>query len=68
MGDVRQYTADQIEAGIAEAVKARDFPAVVSLLRMLACRDPHRAGVMYEAVTAVLDIMSAAREGSAWAG
>jgi hypothetical protein len=63
MADVRQYTATQIEEGIAEALKARDFPAVVSLLKMLAVRDPHRAKVVYESMTTVLDIMSAAREG-----
>ena len=63
-----EYTPAQIEEGIANALKARDFPAVVSLLKMLACRDPHRAKVVYESMTAVLDIMSAAREGVAWAG
>ena len=65
MADVRQYTADEICEGIAEALKARDFPAVVSLLKMLACRDPYRAQVVYESMTAVLDIMSAATEGAA---
>ena len=65
MADVRQYTATQIEEGIANALKARDFPAVVSLLKMLAFRDPYRAQIVYESMTAVLDIMSAAREGVA---
>jgi len=50
-----RYTADQITAGIAEAVKARDFPAVVSLLKMLAVRDPRQAEVVYESMLAVLD-------------
>jgi hypothetical protein len=63
MADVQQYTATQIEEGIAEALKARDFPAVISLLKMLAFRDPRRAKVVYESMTTVLDIMSAAREG-----
>ena len=63
MASVHQYTAAQIEEGIAEALKARDFPAVVSLLKMLACRDPFRAEVVYGAMTAFLDIKSAAREG-----
>ena len=49
------YTADQITAGIAEAVKARDFPAVVSLLKMLAFRDPRQAEVVYDSTMAVLD-------------
>jgi len=55
MADVRQYAPGQIEAGIAEAIRARDFPAVVSLLKMLATVDPHRAGVVYGAMLAVLD-------------
>jgi len=50
-----RYTAEQITAGIAEAVKARDFPAVVSLLKMLAVRDPRQAEVVYESMLAVLD-------------
>ena len=49
------YTPEQITAGIAEAVKARDFPAVVSLLKMLAVRDPRQAEVVYESMLAVLD-------------
>ena len=63
MAKVSDYTPTQIEEGIAEAVKARDFPAVISLLKMLALRDPHRAEVVYESMTTVLDIMSAAAEG-----
>ena len=59
-----QYTPAQIEEGIANALKARDFPAVVSLLKMLALRDPHRAQVVYDSMTTVLDIMSAATEGA----
>ena len=65
MAKVSDYTPAQIEEGIANALKARDFPAVVSLLKMLACRDPYRAQVVYESMTAVLDIMSAATEGAA---
>ena len=63
MAKVSDYTPAQIEQGIAEALKGRDFPAVVPLLKMLACRDPYRAKVVYESMTAVLDIMSAARGG-----
>ena len=65
MAKVSDYTPAQIEEGIAAALRARDFPAVVSLLKMLACRDPYRAQVVYESMTAVLDIMSAATEGAA---
>lgn len=55
-----EYTADQIEQGIASAIKAHDFPAVVSLLKMLAVRDPRRAEVVYEAMKAVLPSGNAA--------
>jgi hypothetical protein len=54
-GACGDYSADQITAGIAEAVKARDFPAVVSLLKLLALRDPRQAAVVYESMMAVLD-------------
>ena len=50
-----EYTTDQITAGIAEAIKAKDFPAVVSLLKMLALKDPHQAEVVYESMLAVLE-------------
>jgi len=49
------FTAEQITAGIAEAVKARDFPAVVSLLKMLALKDPAQAEVVYQSMLAVLE-------------
>ena len=62
-GDVRQYTAGQIETAIAEAVRAHDFPAVVSLLRMLAVADPHRAGVVYGAMLGVLTDGAAIAQG-----
>ncbi len=53
----RPYTAEEITKGIANAIEARDFPAAVSLLKMLAVRDPHRAEVVYESMMAVLDML-----------
>lgn len=50
-----EYTADEICTGISRAIKARDFPAVVSLLKMLACVDPRQADVVYQSMLAVLD-------------
>ena len=50
-----EYTAEQITAGIAVAVKAHDFPAVVSLLKMLAVRDPRQAQVVHESMLAALE-------------
>jgi hypothetical protein len=40
--------------GIAKALKAHDFEAVITLLRVLAVKDPHQAGIVYEAMAAVL--------------
>ena len=53
--DLRDWTADQITASIAQAIKARDFPAVVALLKMLALKDPHQAEVVYQSLLAVLE-------------
>lgn len=60
-------TPGEIEAGIAEAIRVHDYPAVVSLLKLLAIRDPYRAEVVYGAMLAVLDGAGkiAPREGDA---
>lgn len=51
----QKFTSDEICSGIASAVKARDFPAVISLLKLLALQDPHQAEVVYQSMLAVLD-------------
>lgn len=50
-GKGRHYSADEILAAIHAALRARDFPAVSSLLHMLALKDPASA----EAILAVVD-------------
>ena len=50
-----KFTSAEICSGIASAVKAHDFPAVISLLKLLAVQDPHQAEVVYESMLAVLD-------------
>jgi len=62
-----EWTADQITDAIAKAIRAHDLEVVVSLLRMLALTDPHRAEVVYGAMLAVLDGhgKDAPREGAA---
>ena len=50
-----ELTAAQITEGIAAAIRAHDFEAAISLLRLLAAKDPHGAGVVYESMLAVLD-------------
>jgi len=50
-----EYTSGEIEEGIAEAIRACDYPAADELLQALAAADPHRAGVVYGAMLAVLD-------------
>lgn len=49
------YTRDQICRGIVEAIKAHDFPAVISLLKMLAVKDPGAAEVVYQSMHAALE-------------
>lgn len=51
------YTPDQIMHAIAGAISDHDFPATVSLLRMLAVKDPVSAQKIYDAV-----LMEAGRE------
>jgi hypothetical protein len=46
-----EWSADQILAAIAAAMKAGDMPAVAGLMRMLAVRDPASAS----AILAVID-------------
>lgn len=54
MGEPK-FTADEICTGIASAIKAHDFPAVIGLLKLLALQDPHQAEVVYTSLLAVLD-------------
>jgi hypothetical protein len=63
--DFPEWTADQITEAIALAIRAHDFKAAVSLIRLLAVRDPRRAEVVFESIGAMLDVRreSAAREG-----
>jgi hypothetical protein len=49
-----EFTADQIMQGISAAIKARDFEAVVALIKMLAIVDPQQAEIVYESMLAVL--------------
>ena len=49
------WTADDLMSGIARAVKARYFPAVEALLKMLAVEDPLLAAETYGAMMAVLE-------------
>lgn len=45
-----EFTAEQITAGIAKAIKARDFEAVPGLIRLLALQDPDAAQSVLDAV------------------
>lgn len=42
------FTADQLEGGIRNAIAARDFKAVEEFLTLLAVKDPHRAQLVYD--------------------
>ena len=61
----RALSPEQVIEGIAKAVKAHDFEAVITLLKVLAVKDPHQAEVVYGSMLAVLsaDGKSAVREG-----
>jgi hypothetical protein len=49
------FTTDEVLAAIHAALKARDMPAVVGLLHVLAVKDPAAA----EAILAVIDLARA---------
>ena len=51
----RALSPEQVMTGIANAIKARDFEAVIALLKVLAIKDPHQAEIVYTAMLAVLD-------------
>ena len=42
--------ADELTEGIASAMKARDFPAVVAMLRELTVVDVRRAAIVMDAI------------------
>ncbi len=46
-------TSEQLMEGIARALKARDFPAAVALLHVLAVVDPASAETICEAIEAL---------------
>lgn len=45
---VAEFTAAQIEHAIAMAIKERNFPMVIDLLKLLALKDPERAQIVYD--------------------
>ncbi len=59
--DPRTLTPDQLEVGIANALKVRDFQAVEGFLLLLAVKDPHRCEALRTTLLAVLDAMRGAR-------
>lgn len=44
------YTADQLEAGVANAIAAKDFPAAVTILEALAAVDLPRCVKLYDEI------------------
>lgn len=45
-----RYTDEQVLTAISAALQARDMPAVVDLLRVLAVQAPDKAQVIYDAI------------------
>ena len=54
MVNTMTITAEDLTAGIANAIRARDFPAVADMLRMLTAADPRQAGRVCETIHAAL--------------
>jgi hypothetical protein len=46
----REFTSDEIEAGIAHAVKNCDFHIIPALVKLLAVQDPTRAQAVLDAL------------------
>ena len=51
----RALTSGQVTEGIANAIKAHDFEAAITLLKVLAVKDPRQAEVVYGSMIAMLD-------------
>lgn len=67
----RAYTADQLEAGIANALKARDMQAAVDMLKVLCGVDMKRALAVHETMLAglvVADVLRGSEPSSVTAG
>jgi hypothetical protein len=45
---IAAFTPDQVMAGIAAAIQARDWEAVEGLLKILAVKDPFQAQLVYD--------------------
>lgn len=56
--EVDNYTSDQLVDAVAAALRARDLPAVVALLRRLAAIDPARAERILDAIQLTDDLSS----------
>lgn len=56
------YTADQLEAGIANALKARDMQAAVDMLKVLCGIDMDRALAVHETMLAGLTVAKLASD------
>jgi hypothetical protein len=48
------FTADQIEAGIARALRDRELTVIPSLIKLLAVKDPPRAQAVFDTISAGL--------------
>lgn len=58
MNDFDAYSASQIELAIHSAMRAHDMPAVVSLLHVLAVKDPHRARLLLDIIELASEVAS----------
>lgn len=56
-----RWTADELEEAIVNALKAKDMPAVVDLLRVLVVVDPKRAEDVYDVLQIGMSIKATER-------
>lgn len=59
--DVRALTADQLEVGIHNALKARNVQAVHDFLLLMAVKDPRRADLIRSTLLVGIELAREAR-------
>lgn len=65
---IASLTTEQVEAGIAKAIRKHDWQAVEGLIRILVIKDPERAQAVYDTLciaTALHDRNAATAAGKA---
>lgn len=59
----RQFTGEQLEAGVANAIAARDFQAAIDILTAMVGIDPDRAVRVYDEIQLGMSLNKLANPG-----